>query len=110
MIPVTDLHAGVTFQLDGTPYIVVKYSHVNMGRGNATIRVSCRNLRSGGVDEKTFNSGSTVEPITTLKRSLQYLYADNQNVAFMDPKTFEQVEIVKTILGEQISFLKKARQ
>lgn len=109
MIPVTELRAGATFQMDGTPYVVVKYTHVKMGRGNATIRVACRNLRSGGVEEKTFTSGATVEPITTIKRSLQYLYADGQNIAFMDPKTYEQVEIAKSILGERQHFLREGQ-
>ncbi len=86
MIPVTDLHAGVTFQIDGTPYVVVKYTHVKMGRGNATIRVVCRNLKSGSVEEKTFTSGASVEPIVTIKRALQYLYSDGTNTMFMDPK------------------------
>lgn len=109
MIPVTELRAGATFQMDGTPYVVVQYTHVKMGRGSATIRVSCRNLRSGSVEEKTFNSGGTVEPITTTKRSLQYLYSDGQNAVFMDPKTYEQVEVAKNILGEQINFLREGQ-
>lgn len=110
MIPVTDLRAGATFQIDNTPYIVVKYTHVKMGRGNATIRVSCRNLRSGSIEEKTFTSGATVEAITTAKRGLQYLYFDANNVVFMDPKTYEQVEIAKRILGEQINFLREGQE
>ncbi|MDO8503417.1 MAG: elongation factor P [bacterium] len=109
MIPVTELRAGATFEISGTPYQVTKYEHVKVGRGNATIRISARNLKTGALEEKTFNSGATVEPILTTKRQLQYLYADSANVSLMDPKTFEQVEIRKEVLGEAVSFLQEGQ-
>ncbi len=109
MIPVTELRSGATFEISGTPYQVTKYEHVKVGRGNATIRITGRNLRTGGSEEKTFNSGATVEPILTTKRQLQYLYADSANAFFMDPKTYEQVEVGKKVLGEAVSFLQEGQ-
>lgn len=109
MIPVTDLKKGVTFEMDGAPYKVVEYNHIKMGRGGATIRVSLRNLASGGVEEKTFNNGATVSPINTIKRKLQYLY-EADNAVFMDPKTYEQVEIEKKTLGSDLGYLKEGQQ
>lgn len=109
MIPVTELRSGATFQISGIPYQVTKYEHVKVGRGNATIRITARNLRTGGSEEKTFNSGATVEPILTTKRQLQYLYEDPTSVFFMDPKTYEQVEIGKKVLGDTVSFLQEGQ-
>lgn len=109
MIPVTDLRNGTTFEQDGTPFIVLKYAHIKMGRGSATIRVTVRNMRTDSVEEKTFNSGATVESIVTIKRALQYLYTDSNNTIFMDPKTYEQVEIAKNILGERQHFLREGQ-
>lgn len=109
MIPVTELRSGATFEISGTPYQVTKYEHVKVGRGNATIRITGRNLKTGGVEEKTFNSGATVEPILTRKRQLQYLYEDGTDIFFMDPKTFEQVEVGKKVLGEAVSFLQEGQ-
>ncbi|MBI2268496.1 MAG: elongation factor P [Candidatus Blackburnbacteria bacterium] len=110
MIPITDLRAGTTFLLDGQPYIVLKYTHVKMGRGSATIRVKVRNLKSGATVERTFGSGESVSSISTTKRKLQYLYMDQQNVYFMDPKTYEQVEISKNIMETQATFLKEGAE
>lgn len=108
MIPVTDLRKGVTFEISGTPYLVLEYSHVKMGRGGATIRVTTRNLVSGAVEEKTFNNGASVEPIRTNKRKLQYLYSGD-TVSFMDPTTFEQIEVDKKVLGTDINYLKEGQ-
>lgn len=110
MISATQLRNGKTFQIDETPYQVLKYEHVKMGRGGATVRISARNLRTGGVEERTFSTGTTVEEIATIKRRLQYLYSDVGNAIFMDPKSYEQVEVKKGILGTQLAFLKEGQE
>ena len=106
MIPVTDLRKGATFEINGVPYIVLEYNHIKMGRGGATIRITTRNLESGAVEEKTFNNGGTVSGISTRKRKLQYLYSAD-SAAFMDPQSFEQIEIPLKVLGTDIQYLKE---
>lgn len=103
----TDLRAGTTFLLDGQPWLVLKYEHIKMGRGGATIKVKTRNLVTGSVVDKKFSSGSTVEPVLTSKRKLQFLYSDANNAVFMDTGTYEQVEMQRTALGPQLDFLKE---
>lgn len=110
MLSTTELRAGRTFQIDGTPYQVLKYEHIKMGRGGATVRISARNLRTGGVEEKTFSTNATVEEIATIKRRVQYLYGDGNNVVFMDPKNYEQVEVSKKVVGEQFAFLREGQE
>ena len=109
MIPVTELRRGVTFEFGGSPYKVLEYHHIKVGRGGATIRVSVRNLVNGGTEEKTFNNGASVKSINTVKRRLQYLY-EAENAVFMDPKTFEQVEIGKTAISQELVYLKEGQQ
>jgi elongation factor P len=106
MIDATDLKNGTNFLFDSKPYQVIKYSHIKMGRGGATVRVIARNMESGGIEEKTFSSDARVDEVNTFKRKLQYLYKDSANAYFLDPKTFEQVEIPLSVLGEQAVFLK----
>ena len=107
MIPVTKLRAGATFKDEGVPYQVIKYAHVKMGRGGATVRVTARNLNNWAVEERTFNNGASVEPVDVQKRSMQYLYSDGKNCVFMDNKSFDQIEVNKDILGERVAFLKE---
>jgi elongation factor P len=110
MIPVTDLRKGTTFEQNGVPYIVLEYSHIKMGRGGATIRITTRNLETGAVEEKTFNNGGSVSPITTRKRALQYLYLGDGAAAFMDPMTYEQIEIPQKVLGNDLAYLKEGQK
>lgn len=109
MINVTDLRAGVTFQLNGVPYVVLKYAHNKIGRGSANVRIEMRNLRTGAVEEKTFMSGAKLDVAPTTKRRMQYLYNDEKSAVFMNPTTFEQVEIAKTIVGQEMKFLKEGQ-
>lgn len=107
MINATDLKNGATFLDKGKPYKVIKYTHVKIGRGGAIVRVSARNLESGSVEEKTFSSNIKVEDVQTLKRQLQFLYNDEHNATFMDPQTYDQVEIPVDILETELPFIKE---
>ncbi|MBI4059322.1 elongation factor P [Candidatus Microgenomates bacterium] len=106
MISVTDLRAGTAFQMDGNPYVVLRYSHTKLGRGGATVRVSVRNLKTGNVEEKAFGAGQSVEEAPVAKKRMQYLYSDGKTIVFMDPTTFEQFEMRVSIIGDKIYFLK----
>lgn len=76
-----------------------------MGRGSATIRVKIRNLLTGSTVEKSFINSARVEEIDTHRRAMQYLYRGTGTYAFMDPKNFEQVEILDSVVGEQGPYL-----
>ncbi len=105
MIDVNDLRKGVTFELDGNLFKVVEYSHHKPGRGNATIKIKARNLRTGSNLEKTFISGSQVQDARLDFHNVQYLYNDGETYYFMDQETFDQPGISKDILGDSVSFL-----
>jgi elongation factor P len=107
MIDVNDLRKGVTFVLDGTLYKVLDYHHQKPGRGNATIRIKARNLRSGGTLEKTFQSGDRVQDVRLDFHTIQYLYTDGEFYHFMDTETYEQPALKKEVLGESAGYLKE---
>jgi elongation factor P len=105
MIDVNELRKGVTFELDGNLWRVLEYSHHKPGRGNATIKIKARNLRTGATLEKSFISGSQVQDARLDFHNVQYLYNDGDNFYFMDQETFEQPGIPKGILGDSAGFL-----
>jgi len=90
----TELKNGATFLMNGKPYRVVKYTHQKIARG-------------GGTVEKTLNSSTKVESITTVKRPVQYLYKTAEIAVFMDPKSYEQIEIPLAVVKEQLIFTKE---
>jgi elongation factor P len=107
MIDVNDLRKGRTFEYDGNLFKVVEYSHHKPGRGNATIKIKARNLRTGSNIEKTFISGSQVQEARLDFHNVQYLYNDGDNYYFMDQETFDQPGIPKSVLGSSADFLQE---
>lgn len=107
MIDVNDLRKGVTFELEGNLFKVIEYSHHKPGRGNATIKIRARNLRTGSNLEKTFISGSQVQDARLDFHNVQYLYNDGDNYYFMDQETFEQPGVSINVLGDSANFLQE---
>lgn len=107
MISVTQLRAGKAFKDGNRVYQVLEYKHTKMGRGNATIRVKAKDILTGVVLDKSFISGSKVEDVDLISRSMQYLYLDKDEVYFMDPTTFEQIKLDRALVEEQIKYFKE---
>ncbi|HEY46810.1 MAG: elongation factor P [Anaerolineae bacterium SM23_ 63] len=105
MIDVNELRSGVTFELDGNLYKVLEYSHHKPGRGKATIRTKLRDLRSGGVMEKSFLSGDRVQDIRLDHHIVQFLYQDGDLYYFMDTETYEQPAVSGTLLDDVVNYL-----
>jgi elongation factor P len=107
MIPVTKLRNGTTFEENGDPWKVIQYTHTHLSRGAGTIKVKCRNLRSGQVLNKTYKGNDKVEEIDVNHRPMQYLYREGDSFVFMEPQTFEQVMIDAVVLGDEVAYLKE---
>lgn len=110
MIDVNDLRKGVTFELDGTLFKVLEYSHNKSGRGNASIRVKARNMLTGANIEKTFQSGDRVQDARLDFHNVQYIYADGEFYYFMDNDTFDQHAIKNDMLGDSAGYLKTSME
>ena len=110
MIDVNELRKGVTFELDGTLYKVLDYSHNKSGRGNATIRVKARNMLTGATLEKTFSSGQSVQDVRLDFHNVSYLYSDGDFYHFMDNETFDQPAIKRETVGEDAKYLKEGME
>ncbi len=107
MIDVNELRKGVTFEMDGQLYKVLDYEHNKSGRGNASIRIKARNMRSGATIERTFNSGNRVQDVRLDYVNMQYLYNDGDFYYFMNTETFEQITVGKAILADAAGYMKE---
>ena len=110
MIDVNELRKGVTFELDGNLYKVLDYEHNKSGRGNASIRIKARNLRTGSTIEKTFISGNRVQDVRLEYQNVQYLYNDGTFYYFMNTQTYEQPGVRPELIGEAVGFLKEGME
>ena len=107
MVNVNDIKNGMTILFEGHIYIVLDFQHVKPGKGAAFVKAKLKNLRTGSIVEKTFNSSIKLEKANIQKNSMQYLYATGDTYTFMNMETYEQVELTKDQLGSDINYLKE---
>jgi elongation factor P len=102
---VTDLRNGTVFSADGALWQVITYEHNKMGRGSGTVKVKAKNIRTGAITEKSFITGARVEEGNVERKKAQFLYIDGDTYNFMDPETYEQFSISKSVLGDNAKYL-----
>ncbi len=107
MINVNEFKTGVTIIVDGNLYQVIEFLHVKPGKGPAFVRTKLKNLRTGANIEHTFNAGIKVEKAMVDKKEMQYLYNTGDSYVFMNMETYEQVELNKKQLEDEIPYLKE---
>lgn len=107
MISVNDFRTGLTIEVDGGIWQVIEFQHVKPGKGAAFVRSKLRNLRNGGIQEKTFRAGEKVSKAHIENRKMQYLYASGDAHTFMDNESFEQLELQTSQIEYELKFLKE---
>ena len=82
-------------------WIAVKTSHVKPGKGGAFAQIELRNLKDGTKLNERFRSSESVEKASLDEAKFNYLYGDETDYYFMDPKSYEQINIKKETIGEK---------
>ena len=104
-ISTNDFKNGMTLDLPEGLFQVVEFQHVKPGKGGAFVRTKLRNLRAGTVVERTFRADEKVEQAVIEKREMQYLYADGDDMVFMDTTSYDQLQVPPKSLGDAAGFL-----
>ncbi|HOD47648.1 MAG TPA: elongation factor P [Opitutaceae bacterium] len=100
-----DIRKGQVIKFNGEPHLVMETMHRTPGNLRAFVQIKMRNLRYGKALDQRFASTDTVEVLPTEKKSLEFSYADRGSYAFMDPNTFEQIELNEATLGDVKNYL-----
>ncbi len=104
-VSTNDLKRGMTLDLDGTLFQVIEFQHVKPGKGGAFVRTKLRNLKTGGVVERTFNAGVDVGLAVVERSEMQYLYRDGDAFVFMDTASYEQHHVPPEVVGDAANYL-----
>lgn len=107
MISANDFRKGVTFEMDGQPYVVVDFQHVKPGKGAAFVRTKYRNLITGATREEAFNPNDKFNPAMIETKEMEYLYNDGELYYFMDKESFEQIPLNHEQVDDAIKFMKE---
>ncbi len=107
MIAAGDFRNGVTIELEGNVYQIIEFQHVKPGKGAAFVRTKLKNIKSGGVVEKTFRPTEKCPKAHVDRKDMQYLYNDGDLYYFMDQETYEQVALNSDAVGDALKFVKE---
>lgn len=105
MISTGDLKRGMTIDLDGELQNILEYPHIKIGRGSAQVRIKMRNVKTGSIVERTYQSGEKFRRAIVDRKNVQYLYHEDSMYTFMDTETYEQTTLSADQLADDVSYL-----
>jgi elongation factor P len=107
---IEDVKKNTKMIIDGVLYNVDDAEFTKPGKGRSIYRLRLKNMRDGGVIDRTFRSGEKVQEATLNTQDEQYLYREGDNYIFMDTGTFEQHPVPEKLLGIKKNFLKEGME
>ena len=96
---------GLKIIINDQPCSIIEHEFHKPGKGQAVMRVKFRNLITDKVIDRTYKSGESVEEADILSVEMSYLYTDGEFWHFMNPSTYEQIEIPSKIIGNSKKWL-----
>ena len=96
-----EIRVGMLIEHKNDLWQVLKTQHVKPGKGGAFAQVEMKSVNRNTKLNERFRSSDTVEKASLDEIKFNYLYEDEDNYYFINPKTFEQINIKKNIIGEK---------
>ena len=100
-INANEIRVGMLLEYKNDLWQVLKTQHVKPGKGGAFAQVEMKSVNKNTKLNERFRSSETVEKASVDEINFNYLYEDENNFFFMNPKSFEQIEIKKDIVGDK---------
>tara|TARA_B100000575_G_scaffold200125_1_gene162037 strand:+ start:107 stop:667 length:561 start_codon:yes stop_codon:yes gene_type:complete len=104
-INASEIRVGMLLEYKNDLWQVLKTQHVKPGKGGAFAQVEMKSMNKNTKLNERFRSSETVEKASLEEINFNYSYEDENNFFFMDPSSFEQIQIKKDIIGQKGKFL-----
>lgn len=102
-----DLRAGNIIKIGKDLFVIMKAEYFRAARCNAVMKTKYKNMTTGSVSEVVFKIDEKLDDVRLDKRIMQFLYEVDDRYAFMDQETFDQIEITKEDIGDNIRYIKE---
>ena len=106
----SDIKKGQAVIIDGKLYVVTGADHNTPGNLRAKVQFKMRDVSKGTIQDKRVGATDDIETATLDRRTVEYLYSDNDGHVLMDMETYEQDTIPKEVFGNDILYLKPNTQ
>ncbi len=107
MVSAGDFRNGLTLEIEGNVVQVIEFQHVKPGKGAAFVRTKLKNIKNGGVIEKTFRPTEKFPQAMIERSDMQYLYSDGDLFHFMNVETYDQTAMTEDQIGDSLKFVKE---
>jgi elongation factor P len=100
-INANEIRVGMLLEYKNDLWQVLKTQHVKPGKGGAFAQVEMKSVNKNTKLNERFRSSETIEKASLEENNFNFLYEDENNYFFMSPKSFEQIEVKKDIVGDK---------
>ena len=100
-INANEIRVGMLLEYKDDLWQVLKTQHVKPGKGGAFAQVEMKSVNKNTKLNERFRSSETIEKASVEETKFNYLYKDENNYFFMNPKSFDQIEILKNRIGDK---------
>jgi elongation factor P len=104
-VSTNEFKSGMKVEVEGEPYTMVGVEFVKPGKGQPFTRTKLKHLMTGRVIERTFKSGDKIDVADVEESKMRMVYKESDGVVFMDDKTFDQVSIPLSVIGDKDQWL-----
>jgi len=107
MASVSEFRNGMAIRHNNDIWVVVEFQHVTPGNWRAMLRTKLKNVKTGRVMDVTFRMTDPIEELRLEAKDMQFLYAEEDSLHFMDMETYDQIFISGDLLGDSKRFLRE---
>ncbi len=106
MVTASQLRPGMAIRHEGQLWKVLAADHHSgQGKMGGVTHVHLQNLETGTLKDYGFRADLKLEDVALDKMPFEFLYRDGENCVFMNPDTYEQVELPASLIGPQEKLL-----
>ncbi len=107
MLTAGDFRNGLTIEYENSVYQIIDFQHVKPGKGAAFVRTKMKDIKNGGIIEKSFRPTEKFPQARIDRNDMQYLYNDGDLYHFMDTESYEQIALNQDDIGDSLKFVKE---
>jgi elongation factor P len=103
----SSIRKGNVIEQDGKLYVVLSAENIHPGKGTPVSQIEMRRISDGVKISERYKTTDQVEKATVEERNFTYLYEDGDGFHFMNPETYDQVQVAKDIVGGASAYLQE---
>jgi elongation factor P len=104
----SSIRKGNVIEQDGKLYVVVTAENIHPGKGTPVSQIEMRRISDGVKISERYKTTDQVEKATIEERNFTFLYEDGDGYHFMNPESYDQVQVSKDVIGDSAAYLQES--